>query len=68
MSDAITLQLAAILGANTVVDYWLGAAMVEDTSGLVLLSPGEHNFSVRAYDGAMNVDPTPASYTWTIVP
>jgi len=30
------------------------------------LAEGEHNFSVRAYDAGMNVDPTPASYTWTV--
>jgi len=34
-------------------------------SGLDL---GTHSFQVRATDPAGNTDPTPASYTWTVVP
>jgi large repetitive protein len=30
------------------------------------LSAGSHTFEVRAVDGAGNVDPTPAGYTWTV--
>ena len=30
------------------------------------LAPGSHTFSVRATDAAGNVDPTPATSTWTI--
>ena len=30
------------------------------------LSAGSHTFQVRATDGAGNVDPSPASFTWTI--
>jgi hypothetical protein len=31
------------------------------------LSAGQHAFSVQAVDGAGHVDPSPASFTWTIV-
>jgi len=30
------------------------------------LHEGSHAFAVRAYDAALNVDPTPATYSWTI--
>jgi|GEM_PF-3162244 len=30
------------------------------------LTSGQHTLEVRAYDGAENVDPTPARYTWTV--
>ncbi|HRW07060.1 MAG TPA: hypothetical protein P5121_18280, partial [Caldilineaceae bacterium] len=30
------------------------------------LADGSHTFAVRAVDGANNVDPTPAAYTWTV--
>src|SRR5204863_2003520 len=32
------------------------------------LAHGSHSFQVRATDPAGNTDPTPASYTWTVVP
>jgi hypothetical protein len=33
-----------------------------------VLSEGSHTFSARAKDPAGNVDPTPASYLWTVTP
>ncbi|MGH3145384.1 MAG: hypothetical protein ACRDTR_06230, partial [Rubrobacter sp.] len=32
------------------------------------LTVGEHTLSVQAIDPTQNIDPTPATYTWTIVP
>ena len=44
-------------------DLWL-----ECTNPLFLsnLTSGDHTLEVRAYDGAENVDPSPARYTWTV--
>jgi hypothetical protein len=45
-----------------------GAAFTPCTSPSTFtdLPDGEHTFRVRARDPAGNVDPTPASYTWTV--
>lgn len=43
-----------------------GFAACTSPQNYTLLSLGSHTFQVRAIDGAGNVDPTPASYTWTI--
>jgi Ca2+-binding RTX toxin-like protein len=45
-----------------------GGGFVSGASGDVLgpLAEGAHTFQVRAIDAAGNVDPTPASYAWTI--
>jgi large repetitive protein len=32
------------------------------------LAPGPHSLNVRAMDAAGNVDPSPAAYSWTVVP
>ena len=42
---------------------WGACASPKDSSGL---ANGSHTFDVRATSGAGLVDPTPASYTWTI--
>jgi hypothetical protein len=45
-----------------------GAAFAPCTSpaSYTGLSNGAHSFQVRAVDGAGNIDPTPASFSWTI--
>ncbi|RRN76935.1 hypothetical protein EIM50_22150, partial [Pseudoxanthomonas sp. SGD-10] len=55
--------------AGAAFEYSLdGASFIAATSPLTLnnLSEGSHTFSVRAKDAAGNLDPTPASYSWTI--
>jgi predicted extracellular nuclease len=42
---------------------WEACASPKSYTGL---ANGSHTFEVRATDAAGNVDPTPASYTWTI--
>ena len=42
----------------------LGACSSPETVGV--LTDGSHTFEVRATDAASNVDPTPASHTWTV--
>jgi len=45
-----------------------GGAFAPRTSplGLAALAEGPHSISVRAIDAAANVDPTPASFAWTV--
>ncbi len=42
---------------------WVGCENPSEYAGL---TPGTHTFEVRAVDESEFVDPTPASYTWTI--
>jgi hypothetical protein len=46
-------------------DEWSVCSSPKSLSGL---AEGSHVFSVRATDAAENVDPTPASRSWTVVP
>ena len=43
-----------------------GFAACTSPASYMGLSDGMHNFQVRAKDGAGNVDPTPATYLWTV--
>jgi hypothetical protein len=43
-----------------------GFAACTSPQNYVGLSQGSHTFSVRAKDGAGNVDPTPANYSWFV--
>lgn len=45
-----------------------GGAYIVGASGITVgpLADGGHTFEVRAIDAAGNVDPTPASYAWTV--
>jgi large repetitive protein len=45
-----------------------GAPFTACTTPLTIdsIAPGDHVFAVRAIDTAGNVDPTPASYPWTV--
>ena len=47
------------------LDLWLDCLSPQFFTGL---STGEHTFEVQALDAEENVDPTPASYTWTVLP
>jgi hypothetical protein len=43
-----------------------GFASCSSPTSYTALASGSHTFEVRATDGAGNVDPTPASYSWAI--
>ena len=43
-----------------------GALFSSCPAGYTGLAQGSHTFQVRAFDAAGNVDPTPASRTWTV--
>jgi hypothetical protein len=47
------------------LDLWLECLSPQFFTGL---SVGQHTFEVQATDGDGNVDPTPAIYTWTVLP
>jgi hypothetical protein len=63
-----TFQISASEAGSTLAckldaGSWTGCASPKALTGLAL---GSHTFSARATDGAGNVDPTPASRTWTV--
>jgi hypothetical protein len=45
------------------LDLWLDCLSPQVFTGL---APGKHTFEVQALDAEENVDPTPATYTWTV--
>jgi hypothetical protein len=70
-SSSATLSFHGTDGANGVasLECRLDAeafAACTSPHGYSNLADGSHTLAVRAIDGAGNVDPTPAVYTWTI--
>jgi PASTA domain len=47
------------------LDLWLECLSPQFFTGLAV---GQHTFEVQALDEEGNVDPTPATYTWTVLP
>ena len=68
MAELLTsLSLAIDLGVGQPMEWVLRSCLLAVRLGDILgLSLGSHTFQVRAIDGAGNVDPTPAEYTWLI--
>lgn len=81
VSHMPTLNTAATSASFGFVAYDTGADQILECSvdgapyssctspvNLTNLTAGSHTFAARAHDKAGNVDPTPASYTWTVNP
>ena len=68
-TDSPTFQLAASEpGATFECSLDAGAfASCPSTQPYTALAAGSHTFSARATDAVGNVDPTPATFTWTAV-
>jgi hypothetical protein len=68
-NDSATFSFASEAGAIFECELdnsaWRSCGTPKTYSGL---TGGEHTFGVRAVDQAGNVDPTPATRTWTITP
>lgn len=71
LSHAITFTLGgtddtAVTGFQCSLD---GAAyaLCPTTVGYSALAPGSHTLDAAAFDAAGNVDPTPASFAWTVL-
>ena len=71
--DVVTFRFSGADNASTItfecrMDSTIEAEFVACVSpATYTLSAGSHTFEVRARDISGNVDPTPASYTWTLV-
>jgi hypothetical protein len=68
-SESATFQFVASETTTTFECSLDGAAYAACMSPMSYtgLSPGAHTFSVRAVDAVGNADPSPASYSWTVV-
>jgi hypothetical protein len=70
-TPAIDLEFECRLDAHLAppgtdpLDLWLECLSPQFFTGLTV---GQHTFEVQATDGEGNVDPTPAIYTWTVLP
>lgn len=61
---------AQFIGSECRIDSNDPAAWLECTNPAVYsnLTTGSHTVQVRAADGSDNIDPTPATFTWTVAP
>jgi hypothetical protein len=70
-TPAIDLEFECRLDAHLAppgtdpLDLWLECLSPQFFTGLTV---GQHTFEVQATDGDGLVDPTPATYTWTVLP
>jgi PASTA domain len=70
-TPAIDLEFECRLDAHLAppgtdpLDLWLECLSPQFFTGLTV---GQHTFEVQALDGDGLVDPTPATYTWTVLP
>ena len=70
-TPAIDLEFECRLDAHLAppgtdpLDLWLECLSPQFFTGLTV---GDHTFEVQATDGDGLVDPTPAAYTWTVLP
>ncbi len=72
ISASITFTVQATQGTNPIAGFQctLDNGPVSNCSSPITyssLSPGSHTFKVQAVDSQGNVDPTPASFSWTVV-
>jgi hypothetical protein len=63
-SDATTPELLLTFECSLDGAAFAACDSPESVQGLL---PGVHEFQVRAVDLALNADPTPAAFTWTVI-